>query len=448
MTARARDAAAPRIRGVYAKTKALAAGRQVTYWYHRKTGARLPDDPGSDDFLERVLELNRGESRPPVAAPRTRPQAGAGTQVRVTAVSSTPPPQKRAPAGKANPGMPEKCFKALFTRYRSSPAFLDLVGDTQKEYARHMRYVEPAVGLSPVAAFTADHMDRIMSKYPDHATLRQAIRRTMSALLTYAARTLKWIPSNPLIRTDKPRKRQEEGQKPYTEPEIARFRKLHPCGTRERLAFEIGLSTAFRREDIARVQGEDILAGLIPLLTNKAGVLVLAPVTRHLRMAFIAFREAHPALAGCRYALGAQTNGNPVHKRTVSKFMEAAFAAAGFSDGQRIHALRYTAAVRLYERNFSFADIAEQTGHRMATMAQKYCEKRRQAVQRALTYDGFDDELDDLVDEAFAKTEDLGTPTLRFSRADHQAPAAKPPAILAGRPRRQSPGRRKRSGAA
>src|SRR5690606_38771418 len=128
MTARARDAAAPRIRGVYAKTKALADGRQVTYWYHRKTGARLPDDPGSDDFLERVLELNRGEPGRPVAAPRTRPQAGAGTQVRVTAVSSTPPPQTRAPAGTAMPGMPEKCFKALFTRYRSSPAFLDLVG--------------------------------------------------------------------------------------------------------------------------------------------------------------------------------------------------------------------------------------------------------------------------------------------------------------------------------
>ena len=57
-----------------------------------------------------------------------------------------------------------------------------------------MRYVEPAIGLSAVATFTADHMDRIMSKYPESPVLRQAIRRTVSVLLSYAARTLKWIP--------------------------------------------------------------------------------------------------------------------------------------------------------------------------------------------------------------------------------------------------------------
>lgn len=255
-------------------------------------------------------------------------------QAHVTSDGVDVPSSPRAPVPSPAPGIPEKCFKALMARYRVSPAFLDLGPGTRAEYARHMRYVEPAIGLSPVAAFTADHMDQIMSRYPDTPELRQAIRRTMSALLSYAARTLKWIPANPLIRTDNPRKRQEEGQKPYTEPEIARFRERHPYGTRERLVYEIGLATAFRREDIARVPGEDILAGLIPLLTNKAGVLVVAPVTRHLRNAYIAFRKAHPATAGCRYAIGAQESGEPIHKRTVSKFMEAAFKAAGCADGQ------------------------------------------------------------------------------------------------------------------
>ena len=95
--------------------------------------------------------------------------------------------------------------------------------------------------------------------------------------------------------------------------------------------------------------------------------------------------------------------------------MAAAFEAAGFEAGQRVHALRYTAAVRLFERNLSYDDIAEATGHRMASMAQKYCEKRRGARHRQLIFDSFDDALDDVVDEAFL--EPKSPMTLMFSRA-------------------------------
>ena len=197
---------------------------------------------------------------------RARTSSPNGVPERVVAAPAPEPAVVQSP----NSTIPERCFKAFVARYRISSEFLDLAASTRAEYERHMRYVEPAIGLASIAAFTADHMDRIMSKYPENPALRQAIQRTVSVLLSYAARTLKWIPSNPLLRTDKPRKRREEGQKPFTEPEIARYRETHLYGTRERLTFEIGLSTAFRREDIARVKDEDILAGLIPLLTNKA----------------------------------------------------------------------------------------------------------------------------------------------------------------------------------
>jgi hypothetical protein len=182
------------------------------------------------------------------------------------------------------------------------------------------------------------------------------------------------------------------------------------------------------------VKGEDILAGLVPLLTSKAGVLVLAPVTRHLRAAYLAYREAHPETAGSRYAIGCQKDGRPIHKRTVSGFMQDAFVAAGFEEGQRLHALRYTAAVRLYERNFAFADIAEHTGQRMAAMAQKYCEKRRQAKRRELVFDGYDDAFDDLVEEAFSGSGDAET-RLAFLRAPAPNHGRKPPAHVAGRTR-------------
>jgi hypothetical protein len=312
-----------RIKGVYAKHNTLADGSKVTYWYHRKTGARLPDDTKSPALLERVRALDSGNCAPPTNATRNPPEVGkkvAPNQGSGADARSEPPvdgvvvaPVAPEITWRPTPSIPAKCFKALVARYRISPAFLDLAPSTRLEYERHIRYVEPAIGLSPVAAFTDDHMDRIMSRYPDNSVLRQAIRRTISVLLTYAAGPLNWIPSNPLLRTDKPRKRQEEGQRPFSEPEVARYRRTHAYGTRERLTFEIGLSTAFRREDIARVKGEDILAGLVPLLTSKAGILVLAPVTRHLRAAYLAFRETHPETAGSRYATGCQKDGRPVH---------------------------------------------------------------------------------------------------------------------------------------
>jgi hypothetical protein len=111
--------------------------------------------------------------------------------------------------------------------------------------------------------------------------------------------------------------------------------------------------------------------------------------------------------------------------------MQVAFVAAGFEEGQRLHALRYTAAVRLYERNFAFANIAEQTGHRMAAMAQKYCEKRREVKQRELVFDGFDDAFDDLVGEAFSCTGDAASPrsgAARGSRGSTSPAAASAPA--------------------
>ncbi len=190
-----------------------------------------------------------------------------------------------------------------------------------------------------------------------------------------------------------------------------------------------------RREDIARVKGEDILAGLIPLVTAKAGVLVVAPVTRHQRAAYEAFRARRPELAGARYALGCQRDGRPIHKRTLSGFMEAAFEAAGFEEGQRLHALRYTAAVRLFERNMSYDDIAEATGHRMASMAEKYCAKRRGARHRQLIFESFDDALDNVVDEVFL--EPANPMSLRFSRAPVAAGLARTPAAPLPRPRRR-----------
>ncbi|MBS0565778.1 MAG: hypothetical protein JSR87_15295, partial [Proteobacteria bacterium] len=56
-----------RIGGVYSKDYRAADGSLRRYHCHRATGARLPDDPTSPDFLLRVRELERKPRGPRVA---------------------------------------------------------------------------------------------------------------------------------------------------------------------------------------------------------------------------------------------------------------------------------------------------------------------------------------------------------------------------------------------
>jgi hypothetical protein len=208
----------------------------------------------------------------------------------------------------------------------------------------------------------------------------------MSVLLGYAMRILKWIPANPLMGVQKIRRRgrQEAGVRmPLSEPAIARFRRANPYGSRARLIFELALPTALRRADLARVPAEDIEAGEILLRTGKAGIPVVARATEHLVLALRAFRTHHPEQAGAFYALGAQPDGRPIHKRTISGDFEAAAKLAGFSPNERLHAVRYTAATRLCELGLHYEDIAEVTGHAMASMARHYCRRRANATGNA-----------------------------------------------------------------
>jgi integrase len=395
-----------RIKGVYAALRTVG-GRPRVYYYHRKTGTRLPDDPTSPEFLDMVARLNRPVEQDPEAAKRaasalfsegkrSREAAAppAAAPAPHAAVPPVPAPVTQPPAKAVKPTLPDGCFKLLFKRFKESTEFTDLEGNTQKEYARHMRHVEPVLGFHPVSAFTADLMDQLIAKFRKHRTLQKAIRRTMSVLLGYAMRILKWIPANPLLGVQKVRRRgrQEAGDRlPLSEPAIARFRTANPLGSRARLMFELGLVTGFRREDLARVPAEAIEAGEIPLRTGKAGILVVAPVTEQLVLALRAFRAHHPEHADAVYALGAQKNGNPVHKRTISRDFEDAAKKAKFTAHERLHALRYTAATRLCELGMHFDDIAEVTGHAMASMARHYCKRRTNAVTRVEMLAAFGD---------------------------------------------------------
>jgi site-specific recombinase XerD len=348
-----------RIKGVYSKEYRTANGDVRHYYYDRASGKRLPDDPESLAFLDRLREV-RGQPKAPLVADRT--------------------------------------LGALMKAFKKSSRYAKLRDTTRKEYDRHMRYLEPLSDTS-VTNIRAVHADTIERVYIDKgkATLGAAMRRTLSLLLGFAVYPLDWIAGNPLHRKDigERRRKSEVGQRPYEEHEIRAFRKANPRGTRARLAFEMDLCTGLRIEDLPTVAREQLLAGQISIITRKSRSHVVLPVSREAIAALHAFentRRQHveAGFTPSRYAL-CTLAGKRIGKRRISGELRDAYIAAGFEESQRTHALRYTAAVRLFELGLHYHDIAEIVGHATAEMAKKYTEKKRKVPLLRRQIDAIDE---------------------------------------------------------
>jgi hypothetical protein len=166
-----------RIKGVYAALR-MVGGRPRVYYYHRKTGTRLPDDPTSPEFLDMVARLNRPEEQDADSAMAGFPDAvrrreaaarHAAAQAPLAAAAPGTAPVSPLPAKKVKPALPDRCFKLLFERFKELDEYTDLAGNTQKEYARHMRHVEPVLGFQPRAEITTVDMTLRLQRSLDNA---------------------------------------------------------------------------------------------------------------------------------------------------------------------------------------------------------------------------------------------------------------------------------------
>jgi hypothetical protein len=205
---------------------------------------RLPDDPDSVEFLLAVAKLDET----PIG----------------------PPPE-------------DKTFKVLIRRYLESTDFGDLAASTKSEYRRHIKYIEPVLGPFLVAGIRPTHAEALKQKFSQTPTLAKAVGRTISVLLGFAAYPLEWIPRNPLVNPKRggaaKRKQKAFGYKPLEEAEISSFREAVRLGARARLAFEIGLGTGLRREDICKVPASAMAGKTFSMFAGKNGVLLVLPVT-------------------------------------------------------------------------------------------------------------------------------------------------------------------------
>jgi integrase len=155
-------------------------------------------------------------------------------------------------------------------------------------------------GTDLVAGFGFDHIEAILLA---KSAKRQAGKRTVGGpvaainlhkqlkrLFRYAVK-LGLIATNPAELAESI-KAPKGGRHPWSEPQIAAYRKRHPLGTKARLALEIFLWTGLRLADGSRFGRAHIKGGIIRYTQAKTGKELILPAAPQLLAAI----EAMPAV--------------------------------------------------------------------------------------------------------------------------------------------------------
>ena len=296
-----------------------AKGR--VYYYHRKTGERLPDDP--EQAARRALQIN--------------------------SQFETPSARDVVPGTLGD----------LIARYRSSPDYTELAPKTRKDYARYLDDLGERFGpvwLEAVdRSFVFELRDQLAEKPRTANYMVQVLRRLLSFAVDRGA-----IPQHPaqrirLLRTG-------PGHQPWSDAAIERFRST---ATPEiRWAFEIGLYTGQRQGDVLAMQWSHYHDGGIEVAQRKTGQRLWIPVHPTL----IATVNTIPKRATLILTTPTGRSWQVDHFRhTFRRTLDR----AGL-EGLTYHGLRHTTGKLLAEAGCSDREIMAILGHRTAAMVGKY----------------------------------------------------------------------------
>ncbi len=262
--------------------------------------------------------------------------------------------------------------------YRESPDFKQRADKTRKDYGRYLDALKMKHGTLSVAAMPREFVLGLRDKYADKPRTANYLIQVLRLVLSFAEDRqrmfrlpLGW--SNParrpkLLKTG-------DGHRPWEEHEINAFRKTWELGTLERTAFELGLNTGQRGQDLIAMARFHIKQdGSISVVQEKTSTRIDVPISQDLQAALHPYFKKHKHVMMLTTASGRAFKVD--HFRHI---MRAAYRAAGLPDDCTTHGLRYTAATILHELGCEWSTIAAITGHETAEMARKYSEKKRRA---------------------------------------------------------------------
>jgi integrase len=258
---------------------------------------------------------------------------------------------------------------AAIASYYSSPSFKTLAASSQ------------VVRKAVLEAFRREHGDKPIAAMPKKfiAALLDSMSPTAARNWLKALRALvehcidvDMLKEN-LTLGIRLRPIKSDGFHTWTEDEIAQFATAHPIGSRERLAFALGLYSGQRRGDVIRMGRQHIRGGALYVKQAKTGATLAIPLHSELQ----AVLDATPG--NNLTFLTTLRSGKPFAGMAFTQWFTAACAKAGLPARCTFHGLRKAACRRLAEAGCTVHEIAAISGHKSLKEVERYTKAVDQA---------------------------------------------------------------------
>jgi integrase len=320
-----------RLHGVNVIRRRLAGRNWRTYYYHRASGTRLPDDPISPEFVARLAELNKPKSASARFAPDT--------------------------------------LDGLIVSYLESAEFGELKDATKRQYRMYLDLLRKMWGQFKVADFQRKHVRKLREKFKDKARTANYVVQIFRLLMNVAIE-MGLRETNPAAR---PRMlKTGPGHMPWPDAAIQSF---HAKAPKEMVAaLMLGLYTGQREGDCLRMTWASFGDGTVQVVQEKTGEELWIPAHRKLVAFLKTVERQSPIILVSKTGLPFKAD----HFR--HQFHEAVVACE--LQGLTFHGLRAKATEMLAEAGCTEREIMAVTGHKTHAMVTRYLE-RAQKKERA-----------------------------------------------------------------
>jgi integrase len=345
-----------------------------TYWYHRRTGERLPEDETAR--IRRVLEINDGLEVP-------------GRRVKVGSV------------------------EAVSNVYLASATFKKRAPATQAAYRARLRDICNLWGERPIADIRRKHVIALQDHYADKPATGDMTVAILRLLMAFAV-DREYRPDNPAIGVKKVHKGDDvESYEAWPQWAIDKFLSVHE-GTTMALALKMGLYTGQRESDVLGMRWSDIVDGRVLVKQDKTRERIAVKLHYSLMESLAqANRESPIILTSVRH--------RPFNGPNFRQQFTKAKKEAGLSIPELrlvFHGLRYNACEQLAELGMPPQSIMAITGHKTLAMVAKYSAKANQRLMGDAAMSAWEDH------SANAKLEnrpiEFGKPTAKRLKNGHK----------------------------
>lgn len=329
-----------RLRGVNPIKKRLADGSTRTYFYHRITGERLPDNPSSPEFLAAVTAANK----------RTFSRL-------------------------------EGSVAGLVKAYENSPDFLLLKASTRSVSKYIFRVIDreygdlPLEALSDRAAVRAD-----MLKWRDH--MAQKAPRGADNTLAHLARVFSWGLDRGIIQVNplegfKRIYRSDRSELIWLREHVDAFKAVAPVPLQN--ALMLALHTGQRQGDLLRLTWTAYDGRALHIKQGKKDVRVVIPCTA-------ALKELLDTLPRKQAVILTSPAGR-AWKSDHFRHVWREYSNLAGLEQLNFHDLRGTAVTMLAEAGCTIPEIASITGHSQETASKilaRYMAMTRTLAENAI----------------------------------------------------------------